>query len=414
MPSIIYPITAGYRAQWQLWDAFRECIWQEFLDLFETWNVEQADGKTVIEGCGAHMGLRHLLLGGSEKTAQQRGQFGEGTKLGWLILLRECVPFTLTSGEFHGLHARWSDLYGQQVMEVCWDDGPFFDGSRYELAYTGSLWQERVIQPGDPRILFEDEAGRMVLEEEDPQFYVKGLWIGPARPYGAPCAFGYNFPDLPLAEDRQLSDAWRASREIGQVWASVADEALLVRFWQAVADRQAEVDAHMGFREVQAVQAHKQAMQQVFGSRAVVATDAVMQREAEYRGLQPVHFAWGLKAAAQEIIGTDRGELDQLQGRSSNAFPKSRLDEAQRRVLSLLKRLAQRANVPREVCPYTLPPGIVSQALGNRIALDVSLLGDAQKAVAAWLHEAAHAEYGAEADAVAQMAARVIVSYAAR
>ena len=170
----------------------------------------------------------------------------------------------------------------------------------------------------------------------------------------------------------------------------------------------------MGFREVQDVQAHKRAMQQVFGSRAVVATDAMMQREAEYRGLKPVHFAWGLKAAAQEIIGTDRGELDQLQGQACNAFPKSRLDEAQRRVLGLLKRLAQRANVSREVCPYTLPPGIVSQALGNRIALDVSLLGDAHKAIAAWLHEAAHAEYGAEADAVAQMAARVIVSYAAR
>ncbi|MEI2691577.1 MAG: hypothetical protein V9H69_18495 [Anaerolineae bacterium] len=68
MPSIIYPITASYRAQWQLWDAFRECIWQEFLDLFQTWTVEQADGKTIIEGCGAHMALRHLLLGGSDKT----------------------------------------------------------------------------------------------------------------------------------------------------------------------------------------------------------------------------------------------------------------------------------------------------------------------------------------------------------
>jgi hypothetical protein len=92
MPSIIYPITRDYRAQWQLWDAFRECIWQEFLDLFETWTVEQADGKTIIEGCGAHMALRHLLLGGSDKTEQQRGQFGEGTKLGWLVsCARACL-----------------------------------------------------------------------------------------------------------------------------------------------------------------------------------------------------------------------------------------------------------------------------------------------------------------------------------
>ena len=35
MPSIVYPITRDYRAQWTLWDAFRECIYQEFLDLFQ-------------------------------------------------------------------------------------------------------------------------------------------------------------------------------------------------------------------------------------------------------------------------------------------------------------------------------------------------------------------------------------------
>ena len=95
------------------------------------------------------------------------------------------MPFFLTSGEFHGLHARWADMFGEQVMEVCWDEGEFFDGSRYELHYTGELWEERVVRPGDPRILFEDAFGRMILDEgPKPQFYVKGLWVGPARPYG--------------------------------------------------------------------------------------------------------------------------------------------------------------------------------------------------------------------------------------
>ena len=419
MPSIIYPITASYRAQWQLWDAFRECIWQEFLDLFATWTVEQSDGKTVIEGCGAHMALRHLLLGGSDKTETQRGQFGEGTKLGWLVLLREGVPFSLTSGEFHGLHACWADLYGQQVMEVCWDEGAFFDGSRYELAYAGELWQERVIRPGDARILFTDEAGRMILEEAEPQFYVKGLWIGPARPYGTSCAFGYNL-NLKLAEDRQLADAWQASREIGRLWANVANQELLARFWQAVADRQAEADTHMAFRDVQAPKAQAAALRQAFGSRAVVATDAVTQREAEYRGLKPVHLQWGLEETAKEIIGTDREELAALSGRASTLYPKSRLSAAQRRVLDLVRRLSQRAGIQHEVQPYMLPPSILGQALEGRIALDISVLDDLKDAVATWLHEAAHVEYGtddataAHVDAVAQVAARVIVSYAAR
>lgn len=82
----------------------RECIYQEFLDLFKSWKITRQDDLTIIEGCGAHINLRNLLLGGSDKGENQRGRFGEGTKLGWLVLLREGVPFFLTSGEFHGLH----------------------------------------------------------------------------------------------------------------------------------------------------------------------------------------------------------------------------------------------------------------------------------------------------------------------
>lgn len=415
MPSIIYPITQGYRKEWNsLWPALRECIYQEYLDLFQTWTVEQADGKTVIEGRGAHMALRHLLLGGSDKTETQRGQFGEGTKLGWLVFLREGVPFTLTSGEFHGLHARWADLYGEQVMEVCWDEGPWFDGSRYELAYDGELWQERVVRPGDPRVLFQDEAGRMILAEAEPQFYVKGLWIGPAKAYAVPCAFGYNLP-LDLAEDRQIANGWQVQREMGRVWGRASSDALLARFWQAVADGWAEAGATLYPDDVQARDAHKAALRQVFGPRAVVATDAVTQREAEYRGLAPVRLRWGLEDAVKEILGTDREELAALAGQASMVYPKSRLSAAQRKVLGLLKRLSQRAGIQREVQPWLLPPGIQGQALGERIMLDVALFDDAAKAIAAWLHEAARADAGkGDGDAVAQLAARVIVSYASR
>jgi len=422
MPSIVYPITSNYRAQWDLWDALRECIYQEFLDLFKSWKITQENGRTIVEGHGAHINLRNLLLGGSDKQEGQRGRFGEGTKLGWLVLLRENIFFSLTSGEFHNLHARWTELFGEQVMEVCWDEGEFFNGSRYELEYAGELWEDRVIRPGDPRILFEDAWGRMILEEgAQPQFYVKGLWVGPARPYGGMyCAFGYNFPDLPLAEDRQISDTWEATRRIGRVWASVSDEELLTRFWHAVEDGRAEASANMTSVQIMAPKAHKRAMQQTFGSRVVVATDTDSQREAEYRGLKPVQFDWGLQSAAKEIVGTDREELAAVAGAAFTQFPKSRLSEAQRKILDMLLRLAGRAGMTRDVQPYMLPPNVLGQAMGDKIALDVSVFGDAQKAIAAWLHEAAHIEHhtddatAAHVDAVATVAAKVIASYALR
>ena len=234
------------------------------------------------------------------------------------------------------------------------------------------------------------------------------------------CAFGYNFPDLPLAEDRQISDTWEATRRIGRVWASVSDEELLARFWHAVQDRRAEAAANMTGAQIEAPKAHKHAMQQAFGSRVVVATDVNMQREAEYRGLKPVRFDWGLEAAAREIVGTDRDELAAVAGAAFTQYPKSRLSDGQRKILDMLLRLAGRAGMNREVHPYMLPPNVLGQAMGDKIALDVSVFGDAQKAIAAWLHEAAHIEHhtddatAAHVDAVANVAAKVIASYALR
>jgi hypothetical protein len=152
----------------------------------------------------------------------------------------------------------------------------------------------------------------------------------------------------------------------------------------------------------------------------VVATDADAQCEATYRGLKPVRFEWGLAAAAKEIVGTDREELAAVTGAAFTQYPKSRLSEGQRKVLDMLLRLASRAGLKREVQPYVLPPNVKGQAMGDKIALDVSVFGDAQKAIAAWLHEAAHVEHDTDdataehVDAVASVAARVIASYALR
>ena len=152
----------------------------------------------------------------------------------------------------------------------------------------------------------------------------------------------------------------------------------------------------------------------------MVATDVNMQREAEYRGLKPVRFDWGLEAAAREIVGTDRDELAAVAGAAFTQYPKSRLSDGQRKILDMLLRLAGRAGMNREVHPYMLPPNVLGQAMGDKIALDVSVFGDAQKAIAAWLHEAAHVEHqtddatAAHVDAVANVAAKVIASYALR
>ena len=325
------------------------------------------NGLTIVEGRGAHINLRNLLLGGSDKGEGQRGRFGEGTKLGWLVLFAKACPSSSLQGEFHGLHARWTDMFGEQVMEVCWDEGEFFDGSRYELHYTGELWEERVMRPGDPRILFEDALGRMILDE-GPSRSSTSRACGLARP-------GRMAPTAPSATTSRICPWPRTarSRTPGKRRGALAGcgpayrtKSCSARFWHAVEDGRAEASANMSGAQIEAPKAHKRAMQQAFGSRVVVATDADTQREAEYRGLKPVRFEWGLQAAAKEIVGTDREELAAVAGAAFTQYPKSRLSDGQRKILDMLLRLAGRAGMNREVHPYMLPPNVAGPGDGRQ------------------------------------------------
>jgi hypothetical protein len=86
----------------------------------------------------------------------------------------------------------------------------------------------------------------------------------------------------------------------------------------------------------------------------------------------------------------------------------------------MLRRLAQRVGVQGKVLAYVLPPGMRGEVHGGDVRVSISQLEDAEAAIAVWLHEQAHDEYGTadataeHATAIARVAARVIASYATR
>ena len=244
------------------------------------------------------------------------------------------------------------------------------------------------------------------------------------RDFYLPYAFGYNLTDADMNRDRGVVDAWKANCEIGKLWASVTDEEMLERFWQAVKDGMGEKDCQMHGVEIGNKRGMRQAFQAVYGQDAVLKTSPEMGREAAYRGAKPVSKAevggYGLEQVVEELVGTDAQHVAQLEGKTKVYIPDRKLNAEQLKALSVVRRLARRAGIQGRIAAYILPEGILGETNREDVRMSLLALTDPEKAIGTWLHEEAHRMNGtaddtaAHATAIAVLAARVIAGYATR
>ena len=282
----------------------------------------------------------------------------------------------------------------------------------------------RFSRPGDPRILFTDPFGRSILEENLPGIYVKGIWVQAARGYGRSYTFGYNLADVEMNRDRGVVDSWNVNSEVGKLWASVADEALLVRFWQAVKDQMAEKGASMHGCTIANKPGMKRAFKETYGSNAVLKTTSHMNTEATYRGAKVVTEAevggYGLKDVVTELVGTDAQYVAEMEGGDRKYMPDSKLSASALKTLKMLRRLAKRIGAKGRIFAYILPPVVNGECYKDDIRVSLRLLGNDEQAIATWLHEEAHRQHNAPdasaalVNAVSKVAAQLITTYACR
>jgi hypothetical protein len=422
MPEIKFPVTLDYVSDWGPWEVTRELA-TNALDSDPGFRMGKTeDGTLWIEDSGDNLAIRHLLFGVSEKGAGSIGQFGEGMKLAILVLTRMGLQAHIYSGGKHLWNTR-ARMQGEQVFKVVWEAASEpRRGTRIEIPnWPHETYEERFLRPGDPRIIHTDPFGRSILEQECPDLFVRGVWVQkPRREY----AFGYNLTEVDMNRDRGVVDAWQANFEIGKLWASVIDTQLLERFWRAVKDGMGERGCQMYGLEIANRRGMKHAFQAVYGHDAVLQTSPEMGREAKHRGASPVTAAevggYGLRDLVADLVGTDAQHVAQIEGKEKVYLPDKKLAEAQVKALKVLRRLARRVGFSGKILGYVLPPDVRGEAHEDSIRISVDRLGDVEKAIATWLYEQARVEYDTSdataehVDAVADVAARVIASYAVR
>lgn len=431
--EIVFPVSLHYVDHWNAngWPIVRELA-ANALDSDPGFRMYLGDSaresSLVIRSEGTSLAIRHLLFGVSEKpNGNAVGQFGEGLKLALLALTRADLTAHLYTGGMH-LWNEPAELHGEQVFKIVWEEHDMDNSAKLYIKipdWPYKTFEERFIRPGDPRILFTDPFGRSILEEDSPSIYVRGVWVQRARGYGQAYTFGYDLQDAEMNRDRGVVSSWDVNAEVGKIWASVTDEALLERFWQAVKDMMAEKSCYMHGCPIANKKGMRRAFQEVYGKDAVIETDKSMSKEATYRGANVISAAelgggTGVKDLAKELVGTDAQYVAEMEGSDRKYLPDKKLSADKLKVLKMLRRMAKRIGAKGNVYAYLLPDDVGGESYKDNIRISLANLADEEQALAVWLHEEAHRQHGtpdataAHVNAVARVAAQLIASYACR
>lgn len=271
---VTYPISPDYVKSWDATRAIAELI-SNALDEDAAPTVEWADGVLTIEDAGPGIPEYGLILGRSEKTAKQRGQFGEGKKISALVLARtraigrirfETVGYALepkiVKENLLGNGGAKHEMLAYDIFECGRTRGTKITiECKQETAQKAINRFLPLIEPG-----YQEPAspGRVLIDPvQKGNVYVGGVFVQHNKEF----SFGY---DLPLSDaktlqnrDRTVIEGRELHRLIHQVLESCTDVNVLEVLVRRVLDGTLK-DAERAF-PWQPTPAYRKAMKQVAG-----------------------------------------------------------------------------------------------------------------------------------------------------
>jgi len=237
-------ITADYAPSWGVWEGIREVIQNglDSRDMGYPLTVEHKNGALHVTNEGCVLDTSVWLLGKSSKrfNDSQRGQHGDGLKVGTLALVRAGVEVKIFNGDeiWTPVLEESKDYAGETVLAVktrkrrtrkrradYWGDRPESDFT-VTVKISKADWrdlQDRFLDL--TRIPASDKAhtyrGTVLL---DPKMigrvYSKGIYVctNPDLQYG------YDFVSLELDRDRRMVSNWDLQWEIAYVMSELCKE----------------------------------------------------------------------------------------------------------------------------------------------------------------------------------------------
>jgi hypothetical protein len=222
MPKIALSVSSDYLPNWGAYEGLRELV-QNYIDSQDDCGIKGSisyeggtyTGKVTLTNHGAKPLAREALLFGVTSKANrtdQRGQFGEGMKVGTLALVRDNRKVTIrtqtenwtaslaTSTEFGGRKVLTFTTHKRQTVtdDVTVEIYPVYKEEWDKITQSFMFMQEDVESKGS-------WYGKLLTDEKHRnKIYAKGIFVKQMEDM----KWGYDLSTMNLNRDRSMIDEW--------------------------------------------------------------------------------------------------------------------------------------------------------------------------------------------------------------
>ncbi len=230
MPRMELSLDGKYLPEWDVSNGIREFV-QNCRDgevqQGATAKIDWYNDTLRIENTGCVLPREALLFGHTTKQgcSETIGKFGEGLKLGALVLVRNGFPVKIRSGsEVWTPAIERSEKYNANVLVFDIAEGRVFENRiRVEIGnITRERWEtlrEHFLflntEPDDQKI--KVRSGTLLLDHKyTGMLFVKGIFVQKTDN-----TFGYDLADAELDRDRRMVESYDLNSRLSNIWRDV-------------------------------------------------------------------------------------------------------------------------------------------------------------------------------------------------
>jgi len=386
--TITYPISLQYRKEWGMWEAIRE-IKQNALDECGGFIETRYSDALEIRDKGKGLAVRHLLFGVSDKDGvTTRGKFAEGLKIAMVVCLRNGYPVHIRSNRLE-IVTQVGKIENEPVLQVKYRYTRPIKGTKVTImGYTGPSYNER-FTIGKAKLF---TYGKSHIIEGGGNLYVKNIWVAPLKD----SMFSYDLWDVRLSESRGIASEWDVHSEIGRIWSVVDSVDLFIKLFQALKAGMYEAKCDFWWT-FDCPDKLTKAFHIVFGENAVIQTSQEAANEALWLGANPVTLPKNISGILKCTTLSDVSFV-KLRHANSDAreVPEDKLTVEQLGILNWLRKFPKHLTTRKVIIKPFILSDDDAQALsiGKTCVIRIStrILAHRHAALAALIHELAHAE----------------------
>jgi hypothetical protein len=412
-------ISPNYVKTWDVAMAIRELV-QNYLDSRKEFgcggSVSWADGIAHIKDFGPGLELRHLALGLSEKSANAKGQFGEGLKLAMMVLAREDrkIEVWAKGKRIQPVIELNTDL-GTDTLTLTVEDLP----ARMQATHTGTSIKVECTQDeldlaksyfiefqrkGHGRTLKIEWVEQGKISLPGGMLYANGTVVGQLE--GAKFSYHLNGEDAQKIcnRDRQVIDANRVRPMVQGILAATSSTVVMEVLLTQLKLRQESWEISLGIDSWRIPDSSrkvwKRVANRVFGDAAVLTDgDAGTDADAAYRGYSVLtRMPWAWTSVLRTIGMPTSTEAAQSGGVKGKRIAQSSLTSEERETLQRAKALVAKYADSGEIWIVADLNGLTADGSVNgaydprhdRIYLTRERLASLRAATGTLLHETAH------------------------